>query len=105
LVLRLAFWLCWRRHHLDILEENIFHTLIPWPSFLKFIGVIAKRFPNPAIISTIDYDDEGYIDVGALSGSIAAITDSSINEYYHGFADIIYDLVVVLPCIPLLQNN
>jgi hypothetical protein len=67
--------------------------------------VIAKRFPNPTIISTIDYDDEGYIDVGALSGSIAAITDSSINEYYHGFADIIYDLVVVLPCIPLLQNN
>ncbi|EFX79961.1 hypothetical protein DAPPUDRAFT_103800 [Daphnia pulex] len=69
------------------------------------ISTIAKRSPNPAIIFTIDYDDEGYIDVGALSETITVITDSTINEYYHGFADIIYDLVFLLACIPPQQNN
>jgi hypothetical protein len=49
---------------------------------IKFIDTIAKRFPNPATISTIDYEDEGYFDVGILSETIAEMTDSPINDHW-----------------------
>jgi hypothetical protein len=73
----------------------------------KFIDAMAKRFQNPAMISTVDYHDEDYSDVVDVLENITDLTNSPlpVNDFYHGFANIVHDLVIVLVLIPSEANN